>query len=48
MPDGAPPLRLFSVVSAVLTPHDATVDELHLETFLPADEATRTRLQAGT
>jgi transcriptional regulator with XRE-family HTH domain len=46
MPDGAP-LRLFSVVSAVLTPHDAVVDELHLETFLPADEATRARLQAG-
>ncbi|NKY19669.1 hypothetical protein HF999_14995 [Tsukamurella spumae] len=46
MPDGAPHLRLFSVVSAVLTPHDATVDELHLETFLPADEATRERLQA--
>ncbi|MET9328752.1 helix-turn-helix transcriptional regulator [Tsukamurella sp. NPDC003166] len=46
MPDGAPHLRLFSVLSAVLTPHDACVDELHLETFLPADEATRERLQA--
>ncbi|MGY4719901.1 helix-turn-helix domain-containing protein [Naumannella huperziae] len=42
--DDAPPLRLFSVVSAVLTAHDATIDELHLETFLPADEATRSRL----
>ncbi|MDF0530606.1 helix-turn-helix transcriptional regulator [Tsukamurella sp. 8F] len=46
--DGAP-LRLFTVASEVLTPNDVTVDELHLETFLPADDETRRRLaEAGT
>ncbi|GAA4392318.1 helix-turn-helix transcriptional regulator [Tsukamurella soli] len=43
---GEPPLRLFSVVSVVLTPNDATIDDLHLETLLPADQATRARLAA--
>lgn len=38
------PLRLFSVASRLERPADVTLDGLHLETFLPADAATRERL----
>lgn len=39
------PLRMFSVASRIEGPADITLDALHLETFLPADEQTRQRLQ---
>ena len=38
------PLRLFSVASRIEGPADVTLDSLHLETFLPADAATREKL----
>mgnify|MGYP001822509786 FL=1 len=34
-------LSLFSVISTFGTPQDITTDELRIETFFPADEATR-------
>lgn len=34
-------LRLFSVATRIENPQDVTLDGLHLETFVPADEATR-------
>lgn len=42
--DGAP-LRFFSVASRLEGPTDVTLDALHLETFLPADDHTRRHLQ---
>ncbi|MDR2997446.1 MAG: helix-turn-helix transcriptional regulator [Microbacterium sp.] len=41
--DGGP-LRFFSVATRIEEPNDVTLDALHLETFLPADEETRRRL----
>ncbi|SDS32481.1 helix-turn-helix domain-containing protein [Microlunatus soli] len=41
--DGAP-LRFFSASARLDTATDATLEGLHLETFLPADEATRLAL----
>jgi transcriptional regulator with XRE-family HTH domain len=40
-------LSFFSVATRVETAADVTVDELVLETFLPADEATRAVLHRG-
>ncbi|SEE23952.1 helix-turn-helix domain-containing protein [Ruania alba] len=37
-------LRLFSTSAQITTAADATLEGLHLETFLPADEATRAHL----
>ncbi|GAA1535602.1 hypothetical protein GCM10009803_15320 [Microbacterium ginsengiterrae] len=37
-------LRMFSVASQIEGPTDVTIDSLHLETFMPADEDTRLRL----
>lgn len=37
-------LRLFSVASRITSPNDVTLDGLHLETFVPADDATRRAL----
>ena len=34
-------LRFFSVSARLETATDATLDELHLETFLPADRETQ-------
>lgn len=42
--DGAV-LRFFSVVARLETASDVTLDELHLETFLPADASTQTWLE---
>ncbi|MFI8585385.1 helix-turn-helix domain-containing protein [Pseudonocardia alni] len=39
-------LRFHSVVSTFGAPHDVTLAELALETFLPADDATRAALTA--
>jgi MmyB-like transcription regulator ligand binding domain len=32
--------RMFSTVTAVATPNDVTVQDLHIEAFYPADQAT--------
>lgn len=39
-------LRFFSVASVAEAPGDVTIDELHVETFLPADPATAALLRA--
>lgn len=44
---GNEPLRLFSVASRIEGPADVTLDTLHLETFVPADEHTRRSLTEG-
>lgn len=43
-------LRLFSVITSLGTPQDATLQELRIESFMPADAATDARLRelAGT
>lgn len=38
------PMRLFSSTAQLTTSSDATLEGLHLETFLPADASTRERL----
>jgi transcriptional regulator with XRE-family HTH domain len=38
--------RMFSTVTTVATPHDATLQDLHVETFYPADAETEATLQA--
>jgi transcriptional regulator with XRE-family HTH domain len=38
--------RMFSTVTAVQTPHDVTLQELHIEVFYPADDETKSVLQA--
>ncbi|MEM7275242.1 MAG: helix-turn-helix transcriptional regulator [Actinomycetota bacterium] len=40
-------LRLVTTIATIGAPHDVTLDELRLETFFPADEETRERLEAG-
>jgi hypothetical protein len=36
-------LSFFSVISTIGTPIDVTAQELRIETFFPADDATRSR-----
>jgi hypothetical protein len=38
--------RMFSTVTTVATPHDVTLQELHVEVFYPADAETETVLKA--
>lgn len=38
--------RMFSTVTTVATPHDVTLQELHVEVFYPADADTEATLQA--
>jgi hypothetical protein len=38
--------RMFSTVTTVATPHDVTLQELHVEVFYPADAETELVLQA--
>ena len=38
--------RMFSTVTSVATPHDVTLQELHVEVFYPADAETEAMLQA--
>jgi len=38
--------RMFSTVTTVATPHDVTLQELHVEVFYPADAETEATLQA--
>ncbi|GAA4720979.1 helix-turn-helix transcriptional regulator [Pedococcus ginsenosidimutans] len=40
-------LRFFSISARLETATDATLDELHLETFLPADRTTQQALSGG-
>lgn len=44
-PDGE--LRLYSAITHFGAAWDVTLDELSIETFVPADEATRTRLASA-
>ena len=44
-PDG--PLAFHSTMTTFGAPHDVTLAELALETFLPADDATRAALHAA-
>jgi hypothetical protein len=44
--DGAP-FRFFSTSATLSTATDAALEGLHLETFLPADDATRRRFDQG-
>ncbi|WP_374999611.1 helix-turn-helix domain-containing protein [Aeromicrobium sp. CTD01-1L150] len=44
----AGPLRFFSTSAQLDTATDATLEGLHLETFLPADAATRAALQTSS
>ncbi len=37
---------MFSTVTTVATPHDVTLQELHVEVFYPADAETESVLQA--
>ena len=37
--------RMFSTVTTVATPHDVTLQELHVEVFYPADAETESLLQ---
>ncbi len=37
--------RMFSTVTTVATPHDVTLQELHIEVFYPSDAATEAVLQ---
>ena len=39
-------LKLFTTITTLGTPHDVTVHELRLESFFPADEASRRWFQA--
>lgn len=38
--------RMFSTVTTVATPHDVTLQELHVEVFYPADAETESVLQS--
>ena len=38
--------RMFSTVTTVATPHDVTLQELHVEVFYPADAKLRQRSKA--
>ena len=38
--------RMFSTVTTVATPHDVTLQELHIEVFYPSDAETESVLQA--
>jgi hypothetical protein len=37
--------RMFSTVTTVATPHDVTLQELHIEVFYPSDAETESVLQ---
>jgi hypothetical protein len=38
-------VRMFSTVTTIATPHDVTLQELHVEVFYPADAETESVLQ---
>jgi transcriptional regulator with XRE-family HTH domain len=42
--DDGPILSFFTIVSALGTPYDVTLDEIAIESFFPADEATATAI----
>lgn len=39
-------VRLFTMLTSIGTPLDVTADELHIETFFPADDASEAALRA--
>lgn len=39
-------VRMFSTVTTVATPHDVTLEELHVEVFYPADAETEATLES--
>ena len=41
-------LRCFTTLTSLGTPHDITLQELRIESFLPADEATEAATRAMT
>lgn len=43
---GALELRLFTMLTSIGTPVDVTAEELHIETYFPADDATDAALRA--
>ena len=43
---GASEVRLFSTIMTLGTPHDVTLQELRIETFFPADQASERAWQA--
>ena len=40
-------LNLFTTITTLGTPHDVTLHELRLESFFPADEASREWFEAA-
>jgi hypothetical protein len=40
IPKDDPELRVFSAIMTMSTPQDVTLQELRVETFFPADEAS--------
>jgi hypothetical protein len=45
---GANELRLFTLLTTIGTPIDVTAEELTIESFFPADEATARWFRAGS
>lgn len=41
-------LRFFTMLTTLGTPQDVTLQDLHIESFMPADDATETRMRALT
>ena len=41
-------LRMFSAIMTLGSPQDVTLQELRVETFFPADEASESRMRAGS
>jgi hypothetical protein len=39
-------VRLFSMLTTVGTPQDVTLQEIHVESFMPADDASDALLRA--
>ena len=39
-------VRLFTMLSSIGTPLDVTAEEIHIETYFPADDATEAVLRA--
>ena len=44
---GTESVRLFTTLATLGTPRDVTLEELRIESFFPADEATRAALMAA-
>jgi len=40
-------VRLFTMLTSIGTPLDVTAEELHIESYFPADEATEALLRGS-